>query len=165
FFLKKKKKKIGGSAAQSALFQCLDVFLNVVHPNSEFLDEMLSYMALEHRSFIAKLKTLPKFLNLMSAVHNKSHGKLEPREAALAQEIVQMYSQEAIAVLRKFRTIHLGIAAYYVVAPAEKAQQEIKGTGGSSVVPYLKSIRDDTVVNADASKLFPKQDDSRRSKL
>jgi len=56
-----------------------------------------------------------------------------------------LYTQDIIALLRKFRTIHLGIAAYYVVTQAEQAKQEIKGTGGSSVVPYLKSIRDDTL--------------------
>ncbi|XP_046948112.1 indoleamine 2,3-dioxygenase 1 [Lynx rufus] len=139
------KKFAGGSAAQSSVFQCFDVLLGIQQSSGEessfkFLQEMREYMPLAHRKFLQSLESAP---SVREFVISKGDAKLK----ADYNECVK-----AMADLRKF---HLKIVAKYIVIPSknkhkanstseETSEPENKGTGGTSVMTFLKSVRNTT---------------------
>ncbi|ODV81322.1 tryptophan 2,3 dioxygenase [Suhomyces tanzawaensis NRRL Y-17324] len=156
----------GGSNAQSSLIQFLDVLLSVKHystgerplpheqrssndkPENGFMNEMRDYMPGNHRDFLKKIEdstTIREFV-------------LESRDPELT-----LSYDACLAMLKLFRDKHIQIVTRYVVLQAKKSQSagssstlrsglakmkrkgaEEKGTGGTSLLPFLKQCRDET---------------------
>uniref|UniRef100_A0A0B7JZA0 Indoleamine 2,3-dioxygenase n=1 Tax=Bionectria ochroleuca TaxID=29856 RepID=A0A0B7JZA0_BIOOC len=150
-------KHIGGSAAQSSLFQFLDLVLGVEHEAPEkasetVFQEMRAYMPRKHREFLEAVSQLP---TLRSFVEARSS------DAGLCEAFDECTKQ-----LRLWRSTHIAIVSKYVVRPAREAargsesstaqrtegadfeaaegDEQLKGTGGSALIPFLKQSRDET---------------------
>ena len=152
----------GPSAGQSTLIHALDIFLGVDHsttpapaalarpgpggatkrPHSTpFLERMQAYMPRHHRNFINHLKVVPRPIRKLVM----QSGPDEP---------VRFAYNEAVTALQEFRSTHIRIATLYIINQSHRrptvtvdAHQEVgpaKGTGGTDLVPFLKSSRDDT---------------------
>ncbi|KAH8177951.1 indoleamine 2,3-dioxygenase domain-containing protein [Sarocladium implicatum] len=147
---------IGGSAAQSSLFQFLDVVLGIQHEpmgrDSETLFQtMRAYMPGKHREFLEAVSTLPSIRPYVQ--QNPSNDTLH-----------DAYN-ECIKQLRQWRGSHIAIVSKYIVRPArlstganrdtatddiEQASLEndkgssLQGTGGSALIPFLRQSKDET---------------------
>jgi indoleamine 2,3-dioxygenase len=142
----------GPSAGQSALVHALDVFLGVAPathgaglaaPTSAtpFLERMQAYMPRHHRAFLAHLARAPAPLR---ALVQREPRLVEPYDAA-------------VGALKRFRDAHMRVVALYIIGPARRAaareaeergrwlpEGELKGTGGTELVQFLKGVRDRT---------------------
>ncbi|KAI5958437.1 BNA2 [Candida margitis] len=144
----------GGSNAQSSLPQFLDIILGIRHfatgdltADNSFLNEMRQYMPKKHREFLEALEPYTSTIrDFVSSQHNE--------ELTLAYDA-------CLAMLKSFRDKHIQIVTRYVVLQAKKVnkmgsgstlrsglarskQGEEKGTGGTSLLPFLKQCRDET---------------------
>ncbi|KAJ3746233.1 Indoleamine 2,3-dioxygenase [Lentinula detonsa] len=142
----------GPSAGQSSLIHALDIFLGVQHAEGEeeVLRKMRAYMPRHHRRFLGHL-----------AESNRSLRGLVRGEGNEGNEmLIEAYNQ-AVGALRKLRDAHFGIVAKYIIVPAasaasavnrsaananarEGSRSRLKGTGGTDLARFLKSVRDDT---------------------
>lgn len=152
----------GGSNAQSSLIQALDILLNVVHyptgerkmprmepekkegvqtpPPSSFLLEMRNYMPKDHREFLFDLEKVAEIRQFV--VRNESAHP----------ELVTAYDA-CLAMLRNLRSRHIQIVTRYIVMPARAENRTIRdgiskdagqtGTGGTTLLPFLKQARDE----------------------
>ncbi|KAM6490727.1 tryptophan 2,3-dioxygenase [Amanita muscaria] len=160
----------GPSAGQSSLIHALDIFLGVdkwshsvvplvqhhgaapaqppvPDPNpdtiahtSSFLTRMQQYMPRHHRHFLHHLATCSNLREFVIA-RSSSH------------QLVDAYNG-AIVALKEFRDAHLIIVALFIVGPAARARKAavadslegkiLKGTGGTDIVQFLKTVRDQT---------------------
>jgi len=141
---------MGSSAAQSSIIQALDAFLGIeplthkpqekydVQPSNgskmAFLARMRLYLPADHRAF---LEELSQFGQQMRAFI------LDHLDRAQAAETMEAYNR-VIDAMRRFRSGHIRVVALYVTAQQRKGERS-GGTGGTSGVPFLKSIRDQTV--------------------
>lgn len=116
----------GGSAAQSSLIQMFDATFAVKH-NSPYLKEMRNYMPPKHVDFL-------KFLEFKSKL----------KDYCSQRESLQKPFQNCINSLLEFRNEHLKIAAEYIMQQKPKSQENIKGTGGTNPMVFLKKLRDNT---------------------
>ncbi|KAJ5710351.1 Indoleamine 2-3-dioxygenase [Penicillium malachiteum] len=155
----------GGSNGQSSLIQTFDIFLGVVHSATggrgsptEYLMNMRNYMPGPHRNF---LETFADISNVRSYVMSES-SEAEP------STLREAYSAGCL-MLAEFRTTHMQIVTRYIVVPANRgspkeggervnlatasAQIEglnedgssgLYGTGGTSLIPFLRQTRDTT---------------------
>lgn len=153
----------GGSNAQSSFVQFMDLILNVNHTSTgedgdndskenPFMAEMRQYMPKKHADFLVHLS---KVNNLRSYV--LEHSK-ESEELVLAFDA-------AVAMLSAFRDKHIRIVTRYIIIQASKkskadssvkrtglagqfdkdnSKKELRGTGGTSLLPFLKQCRDET---------------------
>ncbi|KAL8833888.1 MAG: hypothetical protein Q9170_004035 [Blastenia crenularia] len=162
----------GPTAAQSSLWQFIDLALGVRHlptgvvakapgdfaehpalsgKSVEFLEQMREYMPGPHRRF---LQRVAKEANIRAYV--KSHPTNMDLQAAY---------NRCLDCLVAFRNKHVQIISRYIVVPSRKAQQStlvmnnhqgdnkvskeaktaVTGTGGTSPVVFLKQVRDETV--------------------
>jgi indoleamine 2,3-dioxygenase len=169
----------GGSNAQSALIQALDIVMGIDHrptgqkrddteqpgipppKKHEFIREMRGYMPGPHRRF---LESLTRVSNLREYIETQSDQALrESYDACLAG-------------LRRFRDIHIQIVSRYILLPSSKTAGVKKvgpggetGTGGTQLIPFLKQVREETVegVAAEytrgliATGLFPRESAKR----
>jgi indoleamine 2,3-dioxygenase len=125
---------IGGSAAQSALVQALDVGLDVTHDSERtgpFLQEMRRYMPRQQRAFLRDLGAA---------------GAIRPfvqQQAASWPQLSAAYDA-CLTQLAAFRQKHIEISVRYIVHQAPD-KEEAKGTGGTSFVPFLSESRKETV--------------------
>lgn len=154
----------GGSNAQLSLIQFLDVLLGIKHyltgerplphasepPKAEasdnaFMDEMKDYMPGNHREFLFHLQ---RITNIRLFVLSQDNGEL-----TLAYDA-------CLAMMKAFRDKHIRIVTRYIVLQAKKApklgststhrlglakqKKEERGTGGTSLLPFLKQCRDET---------------------
>jgi len=159
----------GPSAGQSSLIHAIDIFLTVDHapreneaivldsepvgqskPNeATFVQRMLQYMPLQHRSFLLHLAGHPTPLRQLVLAQAQTNPKL-----AAAYD-------SALDALRRFREKHMRIVSMFIVQqarrqPSERIQQlvgqvdippttgELRGTGGSPLFKFLKRCRDNT---------------------
>nr|XP_022315934.1 myoglobin-like [Crassostrea virginica] len=131
------KKMIGGSAAQSTTLQLIDAALGVRHdPDIEdFLNKMRSYMLPKHAEFIS---LIARETNL------KQYAEKDGGDATISYN-------EAIQSVTDFRSYHIQVVTKYIIITSSKESRNRdfesvskKGTGGSSLIPFLKSIRDAT---------------------
>ncbi|KAB1257758.1 Indoleamine 2; 3-dioxygenase 1 [Camelus dromedarius] len=139
------KQFAGGSAAQSSVFQCFDVLLGVQHAAggassvsaAEFLQEMRTYMPPAHRNFLRSLESGP---SVREFVLSKGDASLRETYNKCVQAMVS---------LRKY---HFQIVTKYILIPARRkskekgtskgsSKSEDKGTGGTSLVDFLKTVR------------------------
>ncbi|CAI9171820.1 unnamed protein product [Rangifer tarandus platyrhynchus] len=137
------KKFAGGSAAQSSIFQCFDVLLGIQHtvdPAAEFLQEMRTYMPPAHQSFLLSLKSRPSVREFVLSKGN-----------AMLQETYD----ECVQAMVSLRNYHLKIVVKYILIPAsrqskaessiEDLEAESRGTGGTNLMDFLKTVRGKTV--------------------
>ncbi|QIW96494.1 hypothetical protein AMS68_002012 [Peltaster fructicola] len=155
----------GGSNAQSSIFQFFDVVLSVQHrptgeradaetmkkraPPPNFIHEMRKYMPGPHARFLAQVE---KIANIRAFV--ESHSK----DTALT-----LAYDAALAMLSALRDKHIQIVSRYIIVQSKKAKdgtsitkkinlasrpkddkKSLKGTGGSSLIPFLRQARDET---------------------
>ena len=148
----------GPSAGQSSLIHALDVFLGVdqyshashvtghspagassssssapAKPAGAFLERMKSYMPRHHRAFLGHLQGNPRPLRALV-------------ETAGDAPLTAAYNA-AVSALKVFRDGHVRIVAIYIVGPARRTldgDQEAMGTGGTSAIRFVKSVRDQT---------------------
>lgn len=158
------KTYAGGSNAQSSLIQALDILLGIEHfpmgkkrPSDErtissnsnqnsFINDMRQYMPREHRNFLEHLSLVSNIRDFVL--------KTNDNELTLAYDA-------CLAMLKSFRDKHIQIVTRYVVLQANKkprakssvlrsglskthGKKEQKGTGGTSLIPFLKQCRDET---------------------
>lgn len=140
------KKFAGGSAAQSSIFQCFDVLLGIEQsagaPSAaEFLQEMRTYMPPAHQNFLRSLESGPSVREFV-----RSQG-----DASL-----QKIYNECVKAMVSLRSYHLQIVTKYILIPAQKKQSKEnqtseespdpgnKGTGGTDLMKFLKSVRGTT---------------------
>uniref|UniRef100_A0A8B9P5T5 I23O2 dioxygenase n=1 Tax=Apteryx owenii TaxID=8824 RepID=A0A8B9P5T5_APTOW len=141
----------GGSAAQSSVLHAFDELLGIRHSaeSTAFLHRMRDYMPPPHRAFVEEIQRAP---SLRQHVLSSGNGKLC---AAFNQ---------CVSALTDFRTHHIAIVTKYITTAAAKAKAgrgepadgagpppgkppsllEAKGTGGSHIFRFLKSVRDTT---------------------
>ncbi|XP_048761822.2 myoglobin-like [Ostrea edulis] len=134
---KEPQKMIGGSAAQSSSMQLIDAALGVEHEKdiADFLHKMLTYMPPKHGQFI---KLISRESNLRQ--YALDHGG----------DVKRSFNESVQAVI-DFRSYHIQIVTKYIIIASSKETRSrdyesvsSKGTGGSSLIPFLKSIRDTT---------------------
>ncbi|KAF7921594.1 uncharacterized protein EAE98_008441 [Botrytis deweyae] len=160
----------GGSNAQSSLIQFWDAVLGVKHvptrpmgkPQSEtvepkkgchgFLEEMRNYMPGSHRAFLNQISEI-------SPIHTYVDSSI------CSSSVTKAYNQ-AVETLTEFRNIHIQIVTRYIINPSRKAMaqgtekenaglnlavattkkggKDVRGTGGTQLIPFLKQSRDET---------------------
>ena len=162
----------GGSNAQSALIHMLDIALGVEHhqtrdgktesvqaisPRNDFMLDMRNYMPANQR----------RFLEHLTEVANIRQFCLDNRQDAVLSEAYDA----CLAMLKAFRDKHLSIVSRFILIPASAARRiakapaskddstepgkglarvvvkgkgELKGTGGTNLMAFLKQSRDET---------------------
>ncbi|RKP16186.1 Indoleamine 2,3-dioxygenase [Rozella allomycis CSF55] len=129
----KPRKYAGGSAAQSSLIQAYDCILNVSHcpqsrSNTDFLHQMRSYMPYKHRKFLEDIEKEPCL---------KTYVKKD--------RLLEKAYNEVLNELVNFRNKHIQMVASYITVPGSNCGNDVTGTGGTSAIPFLKQIRNETV--------------------
>uniref|UniRef100_A0A8C8BY20 Indoleamine 2,3-dioxygenase 1 n=1 Tax=Oncorhynchus tshawytscha TaxID=74940 RepID=A0A8C8BY20_ONCTS len=141
----------GGSAAQSSLLHCFDELLGVKHEamSGAFLTRMRNYMPPSHKRLIQDISLQP---SLRGFVQQQA---CEPLTAAF---------QLCVTKLLALRSYHINVVSRFIIVPAARARQlrnqgnisqeetvsraptalEEKGTGGSGIMSFLKTVRDRT---------------------
>ncbi|NWU63118.1 I23O2 dioxygenase, partial [Pterocles burchelli] len=141
----------GGSAAQSTILHAFDELLGIRHSpeSAAFLHRMRDYMPPPHRAFVEAIRCAPSLRQ-----HILSSGDPQLREAF----------NQCVSALADFRSSHITIVTKYIATAAAKAKAgrtepgdragppvgkppsalEAKGTGGSHIFSFLKSVRDTT---------------------
>ncbi|KAK1570055.1 indoleamine 2,3-dioxygenase [Colletotrichum navitas] len=164
----------GGSNGQSSLIQFLDIVLGVEHtsegnstphtskstPNqtkvSGFHEEVRNYMPGPHKRFL-------EHVSRMGSI--REFAKL-PVSTAEHESLRKAY-QLAIKTMTEFRNKHLQIVARYIVLPSKRAysgakvdlastsalqDEQLTGTGGTALLPFLKQTRDETLKTGQLEK-------------
>ncbi|KAJ5364503.1 Indoleamine 2-3-dioxygenase [Penicillium cataractarum] len=157
----------GGSNAQSSLIQTFDIFLGVSHSatggtsmkssGTSYIQDMRNYMPAPHKRFLETLSALSNVRSYVTSTQAESPLK-------------EAYNA-AVLTLSAFRDAHIQIVSRYIIMPARSnvpvetgstdkvnlatASAQIKGlsetnptglygTGGTSLIPFLKQTRDAT---------------------
>ena len=149
------RKYRGGSNGQSSLLQFFDAALSVNHSRcGNFHAEMRRYMPGPHKRFLDDIESIA---NIRSYVDSHQENT----------ELLGAYN-EAVAALSRFRDIHIALVTRYIVIPARQGKpasfpdrrdiasmstklasekpstQELVGTGGTKLIPFLRTSRDET---------------------
>lgn len=150
------RKYRGGSNGQSSLLQFFDAILGVKHDRSAgFSTEMRKYMPGPHARFLYDIEAIA---NIRSYVD--SHQNDLPLLHAF---------NDAVKSLSGFRDKHIQLVTRYIILPSRMAKpdqssdrvdlatsstklacgkasiQELVGTGGTKLMPFLKTSRDETM--------------------
>lgn len=134
----------GGSAAQSTVLHAFDEFLGIHHikESAGFLHRMRDYMPPSHKAFVEEIHLAP---SLRGHVLSSGDGQL-----------LSAYNQ-CVEALVQLRSYHINIVTKYFITASAKAKMrasshlpeppralEERGTGGTTVLRFLKSVRDKT---------------------
>ncbi|XP_052459601.1 indoleamine 2,3-dioxygenase 2 [Carassius gibelio] len=143
----------GGSAAQSSILHCFDELLGVQHEGSSgaFLRRMRDYMPPSHKHFIENISSQPSLRSFV----------LQQADEGLTRAF-----DLCVARLVDFRNFHINTVTRFITIPASRAKQlrankqgmtedldairraptalEERGTGGSGIITFLKTVRDET---------------------
>ncbi|XP_006459693.1 hypothetical protein AGABI2DRAFT_177540 [Agaricus bisporus var. bisporus H97] len=156
----------GLSAAQSPIIQVLDAYLGIESARGKgsyatasgkkpFLERMRSYMALGHRTFLSELRAYPRQIRTYVQTIAEQQGSDSP--------VVHAYNI-AVKALKDLRDSHMVIVTLFVIGPARRVKNEaaamgagsassagdegnndqVKGTGGTELVKFLKGVREQT---------------------
>ncbi|NXF21999.1 I23O2 dioxygenase, partial [Rhodinocichla rosea] len=141
----------GGSAAQSTVLHAFDELLGICHRQdcAAFLRRMREYMPPSHRAFVERIR-----------------GAVSPRRLVLSSGDARLRAafNRCVSALAELRSYHITVVTKYIAVAAAKAKArraepsaragpaagkapsalEDKGTGGSHIFSFLKSIRDTT---------------------
>jgi indoleamine 2,3-dioxygenase len=126
---------IGGSAGQSSVMQALDAVLGIEHARPQtgaYLRLLRSYMPPAHRRFVDDCERLSR---VRSFVARSTEGA----DAALRDAY-----NAAVAGVTQFRTLHVRLAHDYIAKPSG-LNPDVKGTGGTSFVDFLRDTRRETI--------------------
>uniref|UniRef100_G3VWQ4 Indoleamine 2,3-dioxygenase 1 n=1 Tax=Sarcophilus harrisii TaxID=9305 RepID=G3VWQ4_SARHA len=124
------KEFAGGSAAQSSIMQCFDALLGIQHTtengNAKYLEEMRNYMPSPHKIFLEAVA---------------SHSSV--RDFVSSSDDIQLKKayNECVKALVHIRNYHLQVVNKYIISPSN---DEVKGTGGTNLLIFLRSVRDTT---------------------
>jgi indoleamine 2,3-dioxygenase len=163
----------GGSNAQSALIQALDIVMGVDHrptgekkdaggegvpppKKHEFIKEMREYMPGPHRRFLEDLTRVSNLRDFISS-YPECVGSNELKEAYDA----------CLVGLRRFRDIHIQIVSRYILIPSRKTTVKANlggetGTGGTQLIPFLKQgVAAEYTRGLIAQGLFPRESAKR----
>jgi indoleamine 2,3-dioxygenase len=149
------RKYRGGSNGQSSLLQFCDAVLSVNHSRSGgFHTEMRGYMPGPHARFLDDVESIASIRSYVDSHQDNT-------------ELLASFN-EAVASLKRFRDKHIALVTRYIVIPSrmgkpdknnsrrdiasastklasEKGQtQELVGTGGTKLIPFLRTSRDET---------------------
>jgi len=162
----------GGSAAQSPLIHALDIALGVKHrpfgvvnkkaaqsSKNNFILSMRDYMYGPHRKFLIDLESAANIRQYVLE-HQNNHDITDAYDACLA-------------MIQAFRNKHIQIVTQYIVNQSQVSRNEckenipamfhpavitgiaktqgdvnVKGTGGTFLIPFLRQSRDETGENA-----------------
>lgn len=149
------RKYRGGSNGQSSLLQFFDAALGVNHERCEgFHADMRRYMPGPHARFLDDIEAIS---NIRSYVDSHKENL----------ELVTAYNN-AVAGLSQFRDKHIQLVTRYIILPARMGKptqstgrrdlattstklasgsvstQELVGTGGTKLIPFLRTSRDET---------------------
>ncbi|NXK66166.1 I23O2 dioxygenase, partial [Sylvietta virens] len=141
----------GGSAAQSTVLHAFDELLGICHrrDSAAFLHRMRDYMPPAHRALVEEIRGAASLRQ-----HVRSSGDARLRAAF----------NRCVCALTDLRSYHITIVTKYIATAAAKAKArraqpsaragpsagkppsalEDKGTGGSHIFIFLKSVRDTT---------------------
>ncbi|XP_047458348.1 indoleamine 2,3-dioxygenase 2-like [Mugil cephalus] len=133
----------GGSAAQSSAIQCFDALLSIQHggETGAFLTRMREYMPPAHRQLIEALSVCPPLRDFVLSCPSS--------------DLCQVYNC-CVSALVDLRNYHLNTVSKYVIVPGNQAKSmgcplrggctalNTIGTGGSSLMIFLKSVRNTT---------------------
>ncbi|XP_053222792.1 indoleamine 2,3-dioxygenase 2 isoform X3 [Podarcis raffonei] len=135
----------GASAAQSTTLHTFDELLGIQHcrESTTFLHRMREYMPPHHQAFIEEIQSLPPLRS-----HVLSSGK---------EKLCSAYNM-CVAALSDLRTYHIAMVTKYIISAAHNAKAkpsestspnppsflEERGTGGSGILSFLKSVRNTT---------------------
>uniref|UniRef100_A0A8C3NQ76 Uncharacterized protein n=1 Tax=Geospiza parvula TaxID=87175 RepID=A0A8C3NQ76_GEOPR len=120
----------GGSAAQSTVLHAFDELLGICHrqdcgePPAVLSNlQMREYMPPAHRTFVEQIR-----------------GAVSPRHLMLSSGNPRLRAafNRCVSALAELRSYHITIVTKYIAVAADK------GTGGSHIFSFLKSIRDTT---------------------
>jgi indoleamine 2,3-dioxygenase len=150
------RKYRGGSNGQSSLLQFCDAVLSVNHARCNgFHAEMRKYMPGPHARFLEDVETIANIRNYVDNHHD---------DVALLTAF-----NEAVAALSGFRDKHIALVTRYIIIPSrmpkpasavnrrdiasastklakEQPQtKELVGTGGTKLIPFLRTSRDETL--------------------
>jgi indoleamine 2,3-dioxygenase len=150
------RKYRGGSNGQSSLLQFFDAILGVKHDRSAgFSTEMRRYMPEPHARFLYDIEAIA---NIRDYVDRHQDNRA----------LLTAYNR-AVASLSGFRDKHIQLVTRYIILPSRivkppqmsgrvdlatsstklacgKASiQELVGTGGTKLMPFLKTSRDETM--------------------
>ncbi|KNC84288.1 hypothetical protein SARC_03489 [Sphaeroforma arctica JP610] len=105
-----------------------------VDAECSYMSTVRAYMPRKHRHFLSALGKAPSLHDFVKS----PHGSDEARAAF----------DRAVLALSQFRTKHIQLVSTYIVIPASKKSSTIasyRGTGGSSIMPFLKQVRTETL--------------------
>ena len=150
------RKYRGGSNGQSSLLQFFDAILGVKHDRSAgFSTEMRKYMPGPHSRFLYDIEAVANI-----------RGYVDTHQNNVA--LLTAYN-DAVASLSGFRDKHIQLVTRYIILPSRMAKpeqapnridlatsstklacgkasvQELVGTGGTKLMPFLKTSRDETM--------------------
>ncbi|TQV94063.1 hypothetical protein V2A60_002869 [Cordyceps javanica] len=159
----------GGSNGQSSLIQFFDVVLGVEHSghggdkHASYHDEVREYMPGPHRRFLVQMARMGSIREL---------AMVAPPQTEAQQRLRAAYTA-ATAALAAFRQKHISIVTRYIIIPSKqpwqgrngrqnlassssktKGDEQLTGTGGTALVPFLREARD---VTTEAGKLQRRQ--------
>lgn len=138
----------GGSAAQSTILHTFDEFLGIQHSqeSAAFLHRMRDYMPPSHKAFLEEIRLIP---SLQQHVISSGNNKLCIAYNSCVEALVEVRNYH-ITVVSKYVSI-AGVNAKRAKSmnagkslPAPPSTLEAKGTGGTGVMGFLKSVRDAT---------------------
>ncbi|KAJ2928690.1 hypothetical protein H1R20_g8413, partial [Candolleomyces eurysporus] len=138
-------------------------------PRSTFLKRMQGYMPRHHRAFLNHLANTPRPLRDFVLTKSQEGGASGEEQKSGGdsdgQKVLEAYNG-AVQALKVFRDKHMIIVALYIIGPArrtpagsvpstgssgtraskekEAKREPLKGTGGTDLVKFLKSVRDQT---------------------
>ena len=124
------EKYYGETGAQSSVIPALDAALGVAMSADElspYLSEMRKYMPVQHVDFLTALeqgRSIRKFIT-------------DGKEKADLSKVAAAYNL-CIEALFQFRSVHLELAYRFVRQFDDRADNEIRGTGGTPFMPYLR---------------------------
>jgi indoleamine 2,3-dioxygenase len=147
------RKYAGASAGQSPLIHSLDILLGIHHKDlvdSEKVNpmmEMRNYLSRVHKDFLKNLEKTPSLRELIL-----KHHHLEWSSAF----------NDILNAFKGFRDAHIQLTSVYIISQALKEKNELKeesvvqetkaavdldlkGTGGTSLVKFLKQTRQETL--------------------
>ncbi|KAJ9223283.1 hypothetical protein DTO169C6_4329 [Paecilomyces variotii] len=160
----------GGSNAQSSLIQLFDIVLGVEHrstgerssnagPQTKdrlgFIEEMRNYMPGPHRRFLALLSKISNIRPYAMAHASYSNVRRAYNEAVLMLGVfrdkhIQIVSRYIIMQSRlkenhaKAVRVNLATASSEISSRKNERSHNLHGTGGTSLIPFLKQTRDET---------------------
>lgn len=119
--------ELGASAAQSTPMHVYDEIFQITHKSS-LLKEMRKYMPKEHREFISMI--------------GKNSSKLQDFIND-SNDVVKKAYNDTLHKMCEFRSYHIQLVASYIISQSKDLSKE-KGTGSSSLIPFLKELRKET---------------------